>query len=208
MVKNPGVWITIIILICAYSCWSFGNGYLTTYTVRVGGLSESTASTLGMIRSYVIVFVAGFFGGWFLDRFTYKGKAFIGLFAISAAGFVLIMFTAKALAISICITLVLAFIANIMKATYWSLMGQAGIPAKMTALATGFISLIIFLPDAVLPTIIGTWLSNAEAAGNIAAGFDKIFIMLAVFAIVGIIGSLLLVKRTKSIEKKGLAESE
>ena len=161
-----------------------------------------------MIRSYVIVFVAGFFGGWFLDRFTYKGKAFIGLFAISAAGFVLIMFSAKVLAISICITLVLAFIANIMKATYWSLMGQAGIPAKMTALATGFISLIIFLPDAVLPTIICTWLSNAEAAGNIAAGFDKIFIMLAVFAIVGIIGSLLLVKRTKSIEKKGLAESE
>ena len=208
VVKNPGVWITIIILICAYSCWSFGNGYLTTYTVRVGGLSESTASTLGMIRSYVIVFVAGFFGGWFLDRFTYKGKAFIGLFSLSAAGFVLIMFTAKALAISICLTLLLAFIANIMKATYWSVMGQAGIPAKMTALATGFISLIIFLPDAVLPTIICTWLSNAEAAGNIAAGFDKIFIMLAVFAIVGIIGSLLLVKRTKSIEKKGLAESE
>ena len=208
VVKNPGVWITIIILICAYSCWSFGNGYLTTYTVRVGGLSESTASTLGMIRSYVIVFVAGFFGGWFLDRFTYKGKAFIGLFGLSAAGFVLIMFTAKALAISICLTLLLAFIANIMKAAYWSVMGQAGIPAKMTALATGFISLIIFLPDAVLPTIIGTWLSNAEAAGNIAAGFDKIFIMLAVFAIVGIIGSLLLVKRTKSIEKKGLAESE
>ena len=208
VVKNPGVWITIIILICAYSCWSFGNGYLTTYTVRVGGLSESTASTLGMIRSYVIVFVAGFFGGWFLDRFTYKGKAFIGLFGLSAAGFVLIMFTAKALAISICLTLLLAFIANIMKAAYWSVMGQAGIPAKMTALATGFISLIIFLPDAVLPTIIGTLLSNAEAAGNIAAGFDKIFIMLAVFAIVGIIGSLLLVKRTKSIEKKGLAESE
>ena len=206
VVKNPGVWITIIILICAYSCWSFGNGYLTTYTVRVGGLSESTASTLGMIRSYVIVFVAGFFGGWFLDRFTYKGKAFIGLFGLSAAGFVLIMFTAKALAISICLTLLLAFIANIMKATYWSVMGQAGIPAKMTALATGFISLIIFLPDAVLPTIIGSWLSNAEAAGNIAAGFDKIFIMLAVFAVIGVIGAVLLVKRTKSIEKKGLAE--
>ncbi|MGN0962617.1 MAG: MFS transporter [Clostridia bacterium] len=206
VVKNPGVWITIIILICAYSCWSFGNGYLTTYTVRVGGLSESTASTLGMIRSYVIVFVAGFFGGWFLDRFTYKGKAFIGLFGLSAAGFVLIMFTAKALAVSICLTLLLAFIANIMKATYWSVMGQAGIPAKMTALATGFISLIIFLPDAVLPTIIGSWLSDAEAAGNIAAGFDKIFIMLTVFAVIGVIGAVLLVKRTKSIEKKGLAE--
>ena len=207
VIKNPGVWITIIILTCAYACWSFGNGYLTTYTVRVGGLSASVGSTLGMIRSYVIVFVAGFFGGWFLDRFTYKGKAFIGLFGISAAGFVLIMFTAKALAISICLTLLLAFIANIMKSTYWSVMGQAGIPAKMTALATGFISFIIFLPDAILPTIIGTWLANAEAAGNIAAGFDKIFIMLTIFAVIGIVGSVLLIKRTKSIEKKGFAES-
>lgn len=84
VIKNPGVWIIIIILTCAYSCWSFGNGYLTTYTVRVGGLSETTASTLGMIRSYVIVFVAGFFGGWLLDKFSYKGKAFIGLLGLSA----------------------------------------------------------------------------------------------------------------------------
>lgn len=206
VIKNPGVWIVIIILICAYSCWSFGNGYLTTYTVRVGGLSESTASTLGMIRSYVIVFVAGFFGGWFLDRFTYKGKAFIGLLGITAAGFILIMFTAKALAISIVLSLFLAFVANIMKSTYWSLMGQAGIPAKMTALATGFISLIIFLPDAILPTICGSWLANAEAAGNIAAGFNNIFIMLAVFGVIGAIGSILLVRRTKSIEKAEISE--
>ena len=206
VIKNPGVWIVIIILTCAYACWSFGNGYLTTYTVRVGGLSESTASTLGMIRSYVIVFVAGFFGGWFLDRFTYKGKAFIGLLGISAAGFVLIMFTAKALAISIVLTLFLAFVANIMKSTYWSLMGQAGIPAKMTALATGFISLIIFLPDAVLPTICGSWIANAEAAGNVAAGFNNIFIMLAVFGVIGVIGSVLLVRRTKAIEKAGIEE--
>ncbi|MBQ1251434.1 MAG: MFS transporter [Firmicutes bacterium] len=206
VIKNPGVWIVIIILTCAYACWSFGNGYLTTYTVRVGGLSESAASTLGMIRSYVIVFVAGFFGGWFLDRFTYKGKAFIGLFGISLAGFVLIMFTAKALAISIVLTLFLAFVANIMKSTYWSLMGQAGIPAKMTALATGFISLIIFLPDAILPTICGSWIANAEAAGNIAAGFNNIFIMLAIFGAIGVIGSVLLVKRTKAIEKESVTE--
>ena len=87
-------------------------------------------------------------------------------------------------------------------------MGQAGIPAKMTALATGFISFIIFLPDAILPTIIGTWLANAEAAGNIAAGFDKIFIMLTIFAVIGIVGSVLLIKRTKSIEKQKSNECE
>lgn len=206
VVKNPGVWIIIITLISAYSCWSFGNGYLTTYTVRVGGLSEGTASTLGMIRSYIIVLAAGFFGGWLLDRFTYKGKVFIILFGISAAGFALVMFSSQVLAVCICLTLLLAFVANIMKSTYWSLMGQAGIPAKMTALATGFISFIIFLPDAVLPPVIGSWLTAAEAAGNVALGFNKIFIMLIAFAILGVIGSILLVRRTKAIEKLGVEE--
>lgn len=201
VVKHPGVWIVILILTCAYTCWTFGNGYLTTYTVRVCGLSEAMASTLGIIRSYVIVFVAGFFGGWFLDRFTYKGKAFIGLLGLSAAGFATILFTNHYLGITICLTLFLAFIANIMKATYWSLMGQAGIPAKMTALATGFISFIIFLPDVIFPTIFGSWITEAEAAGNVAVGFNSIFITLAVFAAVGIIGSALLVRRTKQIEK-------
>lgn len=206
VIKNPGVWITIVILMCAYACWSFGNGYLTTYTVRVAGLDAGVASTLGMIRSYVIVFIAGFFGGWFLDRFTYKGKAFIGLLGISAVCFALVMFSSKALGVCIFISLFVAFIANIMKATYWSIMGQAGIPAKMTALATGFISLIIFLPDAILPPVIGTWLNNAEAAGNIAAGFNNIFIMLVIFAIIGVIGSILLLRRTKSLEAKGELE--
>lgn len=200
VIKNPGVWIVIVILTCAYACWSFGNGYLTTYTVRVAGLSETTASMLGMIRSYVIVFVAGFLGGWFLDKFTYKGKAFIYMFVLSAGCFAAVMFSSKALAVCVFLTLFVAFIANIMKSTYWSLMGQAGIPVGMTALATGFISFIIFLPDAILPTFIGTWLNNAEAAGNVAAGFDKIFIMLIIFAVIGVLGSVILTRRTKAIK--------
>ncbi|MEE0777084.1 MAG: MFS transporter [Bacillota bacterium] len=206
VLKNPGVWITIIILTCGYACWSFGNGYLTTYTVRVAGLSETTASFLGMIRSYVIVFIAGFLGGWVLDKFTYKGKAFLILFILSAGCFAAVMFSSKALAVCVGLTLFVAFIANIMKSTYWSIMGQAGIPSGMTALATGFISLIIFLPDAILPTFIGTWLNNAEAAGNIAAGFDRIFIMLIIFAVIGILGSILLTRRTKKIDSKGQME--
>ena len=199
VIKNPGVWIIIVVLCCAYACWSFGNGYLTTYTVRVAGLSETTASMLGMIRSYVIVFLAGFLGGWILDKFTIKGKAFIIMLALSAGCFFAVMFSSKALAVCVFLTLFVAFIANIMKSTYWSLMGQAGIPTGMTALATGFISFIIFLPDAILPTFIGTWLNNAEAAGNVAAGFDKIFIMLIIFAVIGILGSIALTMRTKKI---------
>ncbi|HMM06360.1 MAG TPA: MFS transporter [Clostridiales bacterium] len=200
VLKNKGVWITCLVLMSAYLSWSLGNGYLTTYTVRVVGISTAMASTLGIIRSYIIVFVAGFLGGWVLDRFTYKGKAFLFLFGIIAALILGVMLSHKAVGLCIVLTLLVAFVANVMKSTYWSIMGQAGIPVKMTALATGIISFIIFMPDMIITPICGIWLDNATAAGNIAAGFNKIFILLIVFSIIGMISSVILTRRTKSLE--------
>lgn len=202
VLKNKGVWITMWVLMCAYLSWSLGNGYLTTYTVRVVGISASLASTLGIIRSYIIVFIAGFLGGWVLDKFTYKGKAFFMLFGIITVLIIGVMLTHKFMAICIAITLCIAFIANVMKATYWSIMGQAGIPAKMTALATGIISFVIFMPDLIITPICGIWLDAATAAGNVAVGFNKIFILLIVFSVIGMFGSIALLKRTKSLEKE------
>lgn len=199
VVKNKGVWITILVLMCAYISWSLGNGYLTTYTVRVLGISDSLASTLGIVRSYIIVILAGFLGGWLLDRFTYKGKGFIILFSLITVMLTGVMFTSKVVPVCIGLTLLIAFVANVMKSTYWSVMGQAGIPVKMTALATGFISFIIFLPDMIVPTICGIWLDAAAEAGNIAVGFNKIFILLIGFSLVGIIASFILMKRTKKL---------
>ena len=103
-------------------------------------------------------------------------------------------------------TLLIAFLANVMKSTYWSVMGQAGIPTKMTALATGFISFIVFLPDMIVPTICGIWIDTAAAAGNIEAGFNKIFILLIAFSLIGIIAGYILMRRTKAMEARGEIE--
>lgn len=202
ILKNKGVWLTIWVIMCAYVSWTLGNGYLTTYTVRVLGVSESVASTIGVIRSYVIAFLAGFIGGWVLDRFTYKGRGFLLLFAsvnIVIAG---VMLTSKVVPVCVGLTLVLAFLANVMKSTYWSIMGQAGIPARMTAVATGIISFIAFIPDFIVPTLCGSWLDAATAAGDVAMGFNKIFILLIVFSVVGLIGAVMLTKQTKLLEKQ------
>ncbi len=82
-------------------------------------------------------------------------------------------------------------------------MGEAGIPRGMTALATGFMSLFIFLPDVFVPTMCGNWIDAAAAAGNVAAGFNKIFILLIVCSVIGIFASFLLLKRTKALEASG-----
>ena len=198
--KCKGVWITIGLVACAFVSWTLGNGYLTTYTVRVLGVAESTASTLGIIRSYIIVFLAGFIGGWLLDKFTFKGKGFFVLFTAVIAATAAMMLTSKVVPVCIVITMILAFIANIMKSTYWSTMGQAGIPMKMTAVATGVVSFIAFIPDFIVPTVAGVWLDEATKAGNVAAGFHKIFILLFVFSAAGLVISVILTKQAKSIK--------
>lgn len=199
--KNKGVWITILVLTSAYLAWTIGNSYMTTYTVQVLEISPSTASMLGIVRSYIIVLLAGFVGGFVLDKFTYKGKGFIALFIIVVALTVALTASSSVVGLSIVLTLVIAFVANIMKSTYWSIMDQAGIPLNMTALATGFISFIIFIPDFLIGPIFGKWLDDAAAAGNIATGFNRIFIFLIVASIIGIFSSYLLLRRTKQLEK-------
>lgn len=206
--KNKGVWITILIVACAYVSWTLGNGYLTTYTVRGLGVDETLASTLGMVRSYIIVFLAGFIGGWVMDRFTYKGKGFFILFSCVIVTVVGIMATNAIVPVCIGLTLLLAFIANVMKTTYWSVMGQAGIPVKMTAIATGVISFIAFIPDFILPTVCGIWLDSAAAAGNIMDGFNNIFIACIAFSAVGLVASVLLMRQTKALKAKEAAAIE
>lgn len=200
--KCKGVWIACLLIMCAYVSWSCGNGYLTTYTVRVLGVSEATASTLGIIRSYIIVFLAGFLGGWLVDRFKFKGKAFTILFICIIITMGAVMFTNTMVTVCIVITMILAFVANIMKSTYWSTLGQAGIPLNMTAAATGIISFIAFIPDFIITAVAGKWLDNATQAGNVAAGFNKIFILLFIFSGIGIVGSLILTRQAKSLEAR------
>ena len=204
VLKNKGVWITILVLMCAYLSWTIGNNYMTTYTVQVLNISPSTASMLGIVRSNIIVLMAGFIGGVVLDKFTYKGKGFIVFFITVVAFTVALAASSSIVGLSIVLTLVIAFIANVMKSTYWSIMDQAGIPLNMTALATGIISFIIFIPDFLIGPIFGKWLDDAAAAGNIATGFNRIFIFLIVASIIGIVSAYLLLKRTKELEAKKL----
>ena len=205
--KIPGTWIAILLLMSGFSLWLLGNTYLTTYSVRVLGISPQTASTLGIVRSYIIVLAAGFVGGWLIDKFTFRGKAFFIFFAVCLAITAGIMGAGKLVGLSIALTIALTLLTNIIKSTYWSILGQAGIPAEMTAMCTGIISFVAFIPEAIITVVCGVWLKNAEAAGNVAAGFNQIFIFMVVWAVLGIAAGILLTRRTKKLKAAGALEA-
>ena len=210
VIKNPGVWIVMLLIMFSYMFWTIGNSYLTQYTTDVLGLDSGTASTIGTVRTYLIVAVAGFLGGIVLDKFPYKGRSFVVLLAVDTILVIVVMLTGSQLAICVAITIAISFISNIMKTTYWSTMGEAGIPAAMTPLATGVISFIAFIPDWIYPTVFGGMLDSARAADGGAAGaavqgtYMTIFIILIICGIIGMIVAFMLWKRTKKLEAEGL----
>lgn len=202
--KIPGTWIAILLLMSGFALWLLANTYLTTYSVRVLGISPQTASTLGIIRSYIIVLAAGFVGGWLIDKFTFRGKAFFLFFGICIVIVAGIMGAGMVVSLSVALTILLTLLTNIIKSTYWSILGQAGIPPEMTAMCTGVISFVAFIPEAIITVVCGAWLKSAEAAGNVGKGFTQIFVFMIVWAILGLAAGFLLTRRTQKLKSAGL----
>jgi sugar phosphate permease len=193
--KSSSTWICIFVILCGYTIWTTANSYMGTYGTRVLGLSNELSSTLSIIRSYIIVFVAGFSGGFVLDKFSSKGKGL--LLAFSAAGICAagIFLSSNFVLLCVAITLLLAYMANVIKSTYWSIMGEAGVPLATTGMATGVISLIGLTPDIFTGPIIGRLLHYGETRGNIAIGFNFMLLWLGVWAVLGVSAALILKKR-------------
>ena len=192
---NSSTWICIFLIICGYTLWTTVNGYIGTYCTRVLLISDELSSTLSIIRSYVIVFFAGFSGGFIIDNFSSKGKGMFFAFAaivICVAG---VFLTSKLVFACVAVTIMLAYVVNVVKSTYWSIMGEAGIPAERTGMATGVISLIALTPDIFATPIISRFLHYGETQGNIEIGFNLMLLWCGVWALLGIAAALVLKRR-------------
>lgn len=188
---SSSTWICIFVIMSGYTLWCTANGYIGTYCTRVLGISANMSSTLSIIRSYVIVFLAGFTGGFIIDKFKTKGQGMMLVFLAATISVSAILLTSKITAICIIVTIVLAYIVNVIKSTYWSILGDAGIPVESTGIATGIISLIALSPDMFVPIIISRFITYGENIGNIKLGFDLMLIWILVWSILGIVLSLI-----------------
>ena len=197
---KSSTWLCIFVIMCGYTLWNTANGYMGTYCTRVLNISPELSSTLSIIRSYIIVFVAGISGGIIMDKFAYKGKGMFWVFLISAVAVAAIFATARITAACVAITLVLAYLVNVIKSTYWSIMGEAGVPLEMTGIATGIISFIALTPDIFVTPIISRFLAYGESQGNVALGFNMMLVWMFVWAILGIFSAILLKRRGMKIK--------
>lgn len=207
--KSPSTWICIFLILCGYTLWNTVNGYMGTYGTRVLGLSNELSSTISIIRSYIIVFVAGFTGGFIMDKFSTKGKGMFVAFLAAGVCAVGVFLSAESVMVCVVVTIVLAYVVNVIKATYWSTMGEAGIPLATTGMATGVISLIALTPDIFVTPIVSQFLSYGESLGDIGIGFNLMLAWLVVWSVLGMGAALILKRRaTKTRDAQNLHTQE
>lgn len=195
--KLKSTWLTIFVIACGITIYISCTGFLGTYTTQILNLPENIASAISIVRNYIIVFLSGVLGGVIADKLSTKSKAVAIFFALSAALSLFLIFSSKIIALSIILTLILSLCFNAIKSTYWSVMGEAGIPLEMTGICTGVISCIGFIPEIVVSPIAGSWIDRAAASGNLQSGFNKIFVLITVAGLLGIFASFLVDKEFK-----------
>ncbi len=195
--KNPSVWICIFVIMCGYTLWNTVNGYIGTYCTRILQIPMELSSVLSIVRSYVIVFIAGVTGGILMDRFPSKGYGMMTAFALTCISGLGVIVTRNAIMLCVFITIILSYMVNVIKSTYWSILGDGGIPPEETGMATGIISLIGLTPDIFVSPVISGFITWGESRGNVEAGFNLMLAWLVIWSVLGVLASWFL-KRKKA----------
>lgn len=206
--KMKEVWLITISIFCCYLVYS-SLTYSSPYLVDVYGISNSTASTLGIIRQYVASAFVCLLYGIVADKIGSSVKmvnfTFIGL-AITCVAFAMVPQGAAFVGLAIGLMVAITILACGVRGVYYAQVSEAGFPLEYTGTVMGIIAILAFTPDAFYFTVMGRLLDKHIAAGTAVTGYHTIFMISAVAAVVGIVAGSVLYKSCVA-RKKGLAST-
>ncbi len=183
LLKNPVVWVVSLTILCGYGFYS-NTSYFNPYLTEVRGVSPEDSGLVSIVRNYLLLLLSPV-GGLLADKvFKSTCKWLSTAFIILAAlfGIVLILPAGISPVMASLYTLLPGAFAMMMYGVIFSTVSESGIPRAMTGTVIGIASIIGYLPDSIYSVLFGSWL---DAHG--AAGYNYIFIFLAVSGIVGAI---------------------
>ena len=198
--KNVNVWLIALIIFTTYSLYA-GMSYITPYLTDFCGVSDAAAASIGLIRTYGIAILGGLLGGVIADKIGSKARVIISsaaIFTVGALAYIIAKPSPESMVISMVSMIVLAMGIFMARGIYFALIDEINIPMELTGAAVGLASIIGFIPDAVIYTIIGNWLENYPGIG----GYRRLFIMMFVCGIVCIAASVVLYRRVKAQKAK------
>ena len=200
--KMPAVWLAGLASFCMWSIY-IGFGYITPYLTDIFQMGESQVAVVSIIRANILFAAGGLIGGKLADKCKTKSKfmvyAFVGMIILTVVYIFLPGKTAMMVPALINMVALGSFIycAN---AVFFSLIDEAKVPAKLTGTAAGLISLLAYVPDVYLYTVLGNVLDRNPGI----EGYRYVFVFMVVCAIIGLVASLVLhrMNYNNALEKK------
>ncbi len=191
VLKMPIVWLITLVVFTGY-CGYWGILRTTAYTEDVFAMSATLAATIAVAKGYikpVAAPIAGFIG----DRFGIS-LTVAGTFVILIVSFVVLAVLPGGAANvpAMLVTLSIASIAVFaMRAIYFALLEEGGVPMAVTGTAAGVISVLGFTPDIFIPPLGGILLDRFPGD----TGHRYYFALTAAICVVGLLTSLVIYYR-------------
>jgi len=191
--RMPSVWLTSIIVVCAYVGYKGFDNY-SLFAVEAYGMSEVEAAGVAAIGAWMrplAAVAAGFLGDrYFVSRMT-------------VLCFAVLLFSQLFFAIHTPQPGVVWFLlGNILigssaifgiRSLYFALLEESKVPAAVTGTAVGLVSVIGYTPDIFVSYTGGVLLDNSPGV----TGHQHYFYFLAFFAAIGLAVSYILMRRLR-----------
>lgn len=183
----PSVWLLSVIVICAYSGYKITDDF-SLFAKDVFGYSEVRAAGIGTAALWIRGIVAIAIG--YAADYSSRLKTIIVCFALSFSGGLFIWLGILNESTGLVLLNMLMIMGGVyaVRALYFAVFQEAGIPLKYTGTAVGIISLAGFTPDIFM----GPWMGHFLDKYTGAQGHQYVFMLLALFSLAGLIASVLL----------------
>ena len=185
IIKMPSIWLLSIIIVCAYVGYKITDDY-SLYAHEVLGFDEYESALIGTVALWIRAIVA-ISVGYLADKLSAsKVISCCFLLTIIGAGMVSLGFIDQIVVLIITnLALILIGLYGI-RTLYFALIEEADIPVYITGTAVGVVSVIGFTPDIFMGPWMGSLLDNNPGE----LGHQKVFFILLVFALIGLVASL------------------
>lgn len=201
VLKMPAVWFISINIFCWYVAYTTIT-YAVPYLTDGFGMTTTMASTVGIIRMYVITILAAPIAGFLADKMKSSSKLLIYcgvLCTVLTALYIIVPSKAALVILMVVITLAVGAIISAARGVYFATMAETKIPLFVTGVATGIISVISYSPDLFIQAMYGKWIDNFGITG-----YKYIFAFMTGTMIVSIVTAILIRKIALKAEKKSV----
>jgi MFS family permease len=195
VLSMKAVWCQALIILCAYVAYKSTDDF-SLYARDAFGYNEVDAARIGTI-SFWMRPIAAVSAGLLADRFN-STLILIVSFSLVIAGST---FIAAGLVLPGLLWLLLLTIAATsagiyaLRGLYFAIFGEAAVPAHVTGTAVGVVSFVGFTPDIFMGPLMGYLLDNSPGA----AGHQHVFMVVALFAVFGLIATVVFKRITTII---------